>query len=85
MKSIIEEIFFESHGMFETIKTSNKYKMILANLNKNVKRLKEGLNEKQLEQVETISSLFGELEEEAAFIYYRAGIKTGFMLFVESL
>lgn len=85
MKSIYEEIFFESRGMYENTKASDKYKIIADKLNNYVKKFKEGLSEKQIEQLEELSSLYGELEQEAAFVFYRAGVKTGLTLFAENL
>ena len=81
--SIIEDIFLKRRGHIESVKYSKEYVDISSELVDLYDNLIKTLNEEQKKQLVELADLQVELETEAAFCYYKDGLKVGLLLISE--
>ena len=75
MKSILEELYYASGGMFEKIGQSEEYKKIYNEYDKLYNQLFEELNCGQKTMLDELTMLSGGMEAETGFFLFKEGFK----------
>lgn len=85
MKSVLEDLYFNSKNLTEKVKATDEYKKAQFDLNKLFENLLEVINDEQKEILEDLYSSVGNLEEKTGITYFKEGFKFCLKLFIEGL
>lgn len=85
MKSKLEELFYDTEGLFEKIVPGEEYDKIRADYCKQYDELYSGLNKEQKKILDELFLLSGGLEGEMSVAHFKEGFKAGMLIALEVL